>query len=112
MEQNVSMLSDWLNTHVEQTLVIEKHELEDMDIVHFKLESVEFRNGEDTVDDYLDNALVLKGTGNTTNADGERVPLPQHSYEIAVSGLNMGPSDEKKLQVNTKRAKYILSIEE
>ena len=112
MEQNAGMLSDWLNTHLNQTLVIEKYELSDRDIVHFKLEGVEFRSGEDTIDDYLENALVLRGTGNTLNADGERVPLPQNSYEIVVSQLQMGPSDEKKLEVSTERAKYILSIEE
>ena len=112
MEQNVGMLSDWLNAHVNQTLVIEKYELSDRDIVHFNLEGVEFRSGEDTIDDYLENALVLRGTGNTLNADGEQVPLPQHSYEIVVTQLQMGPSDEKKLEVNTERAKYILSIEE
>lgn len=112
MEQEVRILSDWLNTHVDQTLIIEKHELSDLDIVHFKLESVEFRNGEDTIDDYLDNALVLRGNGNTLNAAGELVPLPQHSYEIAVSGLRFSPSDDKRFQVQTERAKYILSIEE
>ncbi|WP_410511102.1 hypothetical protein PaeBR_13395 [Paenibacillus sp. BR2-3] len=112
MEQSVEILSDWLNSHVNQTIVIEKHELADLDIVHFKLESLDFRSGEDTIDDYLDHALILRGSGNTLNKSGESVPLPQNSYEIAVSGLRFSPSDDKRFQALTDRAKYIFSLEE
>lgn len=112
MEQNTSKLMDWLDSHIEQTILIEKHELQDLDVVHFKLESVEFRSGEDSIDDYVDDALILKGDGNTLNKEGELVPLPLRTYEIAVKGLQLSPSDDKKLQAATERAKYILSIEE
>jgi len=112
MEQSVEILSDWLNSHINQTIVIEKHELSDLDIVHFKLESVDYRSSGATIDDYLDDALVLIGSGDTKNKSGELVPLPQNSFEIAVSGMRFSPSDDKRFQVDTDRAKYIFSIEE
>jgi len=112
MEQHVERLSGWLNAHVDHTIVIEKKELSDLDIVHFRLEEVAFRNAEDVIDDYLDSALILKGHGSTLNRDGELVPLPQPNYEIAVSGLHLGPLAEERIQVDTDRANYVLTVGE
>ncbi|WP_151736375.1 hypothetical protein [Paenibacillus tengchongensis] len=111
MEPTVQLLKDWLEAQVGATLVITKQELEDKDIVHFHLETVEFRDAESTLDDYLDSALILKGSGNTMNADGDLVPLPQSTYEIAVEGLKVVSSSEHGAELKSERAKYTLSVD-
>lgn len=110
MDQTVQKLMDWLEGRVNQTIVIKKQELEDQDTVHFSLEAVEYRSAEDSIDDYLDDALILRGSGSTLNGDGELVPLPQHSYEIAVSGLQLNAVDENTTELHTDRAKYEISL--
>ncbi|WP_379127082.1 hypothetical protein [Paenibacillus sp. sgz500958] len=112
MEQNVEKLSQWLNTHIGHTLIIEKKELSDLDIVQFSLEAVDYRDAENVIDDYLDSAVILKGHGSTQNKDGDLVPLPQPTYEIAVSGLHVDANHEGSIQVDTERAKYVLSDQE
>ncbi|MBT2287841.1 hypothetical protein J7E73_01605 [Paenibacillus albidus] len=110
MKQKVQELSEWLNTHVNATIVIEKQELDDADKVHFQLEAVDYRDAEDVLDDYLDSALILRGSGSTMNDGGESVPLPQASYEIAVSGLELNAKNDNKLEIKTDRATYVLSL--
>ncbi|MFD1774643.1 hypothetical protein [Paenibacillus rhizophilus] len=111
MEEHVQLLADWLNGHTGGTIVIEKQELEDRDKIYFKLERVDYRDADDVIDDYLDSALILHGTGSTMNADGELVSLPLQSYEIAVSGLAFTSADETRVQAQTDRAKYTLALE-
>ncbi|NUU59475.1 hypothetical protein [Paenibacillus agri] len=111
MEQQVQQLSDWLNTQVNKTILIEKQELSDTDTIHFKLEGVDYRDADDVIDDYLDSALILRGSGSTLNRDGELVRLPQANYEIAVSGLRLNHSDAEAAEVQTDRAHYTLSKE-
>lgn len=110
MDQTVQKLMEWFNNKVNQTIVIKKQELEDQDTVHFSLETVDYRSAEDTIDDYLDDALILRGSGSTLNGDGELVPLPQHSYEIAVNGLQITTLDDQSVELRTERAKYELSL--
>lgn len=110
MEQNVQKLIDWLEAQEHATLVIKKQELDDLDTVHFNLEAVDYRNADDVIDEYLDSALILRGSGNTLNADGELVPLPQHSYEIAVSGLKLNTVTDDNVELQTDRAKYSLTL--
>ncbi|QWU13936.1 hypothetical protein SAMN04487895_101193 [Paenibacillus sophorae] len=111
MEEHVQMLADWLNGHTGGTIVIEKQEMEDRDKVYFKLDRVDYRNADDVVDHYLDSALILHGTGSTMNADGDLVPLPLQSFEIAVTGLAFSSADEKRVQAQTERAKYTFTLE-
>lgn len=110
MEQNVQKLIDWLEAPEHATLVIKKQELDDLDTVHFNLDTVDYRNAEDVLDEYLGSALILRGTGNTLNADGELVPLPQPNYEIAVSGLRLNTIAEDNVELETDRAKYSLAL--
>ncbi|WP_042198692.1 hypothetical protein [Paenibacillus camerounensis] len=110
MEQAVQQLKDWLNSESGQTVVITKQELDDVDTVHFSLESVDYRGAEEVIDDYLGDALILRGSGNTLNGDGELVPLPQPSYEIAVSGLQLHSAEAERAELQTDRAKYTLSF--
>lgn len=110
MEQNVQKLIDWIEAQEAATLVIKKQELDDLDTVHFKVETVDFRNAEDVLDEYLGSAVILRGSGNTLNADGELVPLPQPSYELAVSGLQLNTIAEDHVELQTDRAKYSLTL--
>ncbi|WP_340023817.1 hypothetical protein MHI24_01605 [Paenibacillus sp. FSL K6-1096] len=110
MEPNVEKLMEWLNAHKEATLVIQKQELEDLDTVHFTVETVDYRNAEDVIDDYLDSAVILRGSGSTMNDDAELVPLPQPGYEIAVAGLKLHNVAEDQVDLQTDRAKYTLSL--
>lgn len=110
MEQAVQMLKDWLNDQAGTTIVIKKQELDDVDTVHFTVETVDYRSAEDTIDDYLDDALILRGSGSTLNADGELVPLPQPSYEIAIQGLKINSAAEDRADIQTERAKYEISL--
>ncbi|WNS45078.1 hypothetical protein [Paenibacillus sp. MMS20-IR301] len=110
MEQNVQRLMEWLEAQPEASLVIEKQELDDLDTVHFNLNSVDYRNADDVIDEYLSSALILRGSGSTLNADGELVPLPQPSYEIAVNGLKVIALAEDHVELQTDRAKYSLVL--
>jgi hypothetical protein len=112
MEQAVQQLQEWLASEAGKTIVIEKQELEDVDTVHFSLESVDYRSSEDVIDDYLGDALILRGTGSTLNGDGELVPLPQPSYELAVSGLKVHSAEADKAELQTERARYTITIGE
>ncbi|CQR56117.1 hypothetical protein [Paenibacillus riograndensis] len=109
MDQNVLKLMDWLTAQAGETIMIKKQEMNDLDTVHFNLETVDYRNTEDVIDEYLDSALILRGTGNTLNRDGELVPLPQQNYEIAVSGLQLDNADDGQVELRTERAKYSIS---
>ncbi len=109
MDQSVLKLMDWLTAQAGETLVIKKQEMSDLDTVHFNLENVDYRNTEDVIDEYLDSALILRGTGNTLNRDGELVPLPQQNYEIAVSGLLLENVDDGQVELRTERAKYSIT---
>ncbi|MEC0169568.1 hypothetical protein [Paenibacillus graminis] len=109
MDQSVLKLMDWLTAQAGETLVIKKQEMSDLDTVHFNLENVDYRNTEDVIDEYLDSALILRGTGNTLNRDGELVPLPQQNYEIAASGLLLENVDDGHVELRTERAKYSIT---
>lgn len=111
MEEHVKLLADWLDEHTGETVVIEKQELDDGDKVYFKLGGVDYRDSDSVIDDYLDSALILHGTGSTMNGDGELVALPGTSYEIAVSGLSFGSAGSDKVTAKTERANYTLTIE-
>lgn len=102
---------DWLNRHLNETIVIDKHELRDLDKVLFNLEAVEFRSAEEVIDDYLGSALILKGSGSTLNADGELVALPHSTYDLAVDGLGILEIADRKAEISTDRAKYTLTVE-
>ncbi|MDH6368988.1 hypothetical protein M2444_000766 [Paenibacillus sp. PastF-3] len=110
MEQSIQKLMDWINSHVNETIVIEKKELRDLDKIHFNLEAVEFRSAEDVIDDYLGSAIILKGFGSTLNADGELVSLPHSTYDLAIDGLRIEDIGDRKAEITTDRAIYTLSV--
>jgi len=111
MEQDVQILKEWMNMHLSKAITIAKKELRDLDKIHFNLEGVEFRGAEDVIDDYLGSALILRGFGNTSNADGELVPLPQATYDLAVDGLRIETIAEHNIDLTTDRAHYTITVD-
>lgn len=110
MEKQIRTLSEWLEGKTGQTLKIEKKEDGDTDIVHFDLREIGERSQDNPVDDYLERALLLRGTGNIVNGDGETVPLPGETYEIVLNELQLGDSGEDSLSLRNDRAEYVISV--
>lgn len=112
MEREVCKLSDWIEQHKQDLIRIEKEEQNDRDVVQFKVESLDFRGNEDIFDDYLESALILKGTGSTVIDGGDLVPLPQPEYEIALSGFSVSGEEtgDHAFTVRTERAAYSFSV--
>ncbi|MFD1888117.1 hypothetical protein [Paenibacillus wenxiniae] len=109
-EQNdIKQVQEWLNRYIGTTLIIEKQELDDTDIVHFTLSSIDERSQDNEVDDYLESALLLRGEGRTQNAEGESVPVPGDMYEIITHDLRIDEMNNEHVHLNTERATYKLS---
>jgi len=110
MEKQIQALNEWLADKTGQTLKIEKQESGDTDIVHFELREIGEREQDNPVDDYLERAFLLHGSGSIVNGDGESVPLPGDTYEIVLNELEIGKQDENQLSLKNDRAEYTLSI--
>ncbi len=109
-EQNdIKQLQEWLNRYTGTTLVIEKQELDDTDIVHFVLSDVDERSQDNEIDDYLESALLLRGEGRTQNAEGESVPVPGDTYEIITNDLRIDEINDEHVHLTTERATYKVS---
>ncbi|MEJ8302411.1 hypothetical protein [Saccharibacillus sacchari] len=109
MEKQIQALNEWLTGKVGQTLKIEKQESGDTDVVHFELREISERSQDNPVDDYLERALLLHGSGSIVNGDGESVPLPGNTYEIVLNELEIGKQNESQLALKNDRADYTLS---
>ncbi|MCQ4087078.1 hypothetical protein [Saccharibacillus sp. JS10] len=107
MEKSIEDLKQWLEGKVGQTVKIEKEENEDTDIVHFEIREIGERSQDNPVDDYLERALLLYGSGSILNADGEKVPVPGDSYEIVLNDLQIHSHDENSLKIQNDRATYM-----
>ncbi|KAA9006595.1 hypothetical protein F4V43_06535 [Paenibacillus spiritus] len=110
MAKEIQQITQWLEERMGRTIAIDKREQDDLDSVQIELSGVDYRDAEaqGVIDDYLDSAFILRGLGSTLNAEGERVPLPTSSYEIAVPGLSVRPEGDS-LVLHTERAEYTLS---
>lgn len=111
MDKHIQTLSEWLNEKIGQTLKIEKRENEDTDLVHFDLREIGERDQDNPVDDYLERAFLLHGSGNIVNAEGESVPLPGDTYEIVLNDLEIGSQSEQSLELKNDRAVYTIGVE-
>ncbi|AOZ94428.1 hypothetical protein [Paenibacillus crassostreae] len=110
MVQDVKKVTNWLNTHLDKTVIVQKIEQEDIDQVHIKLSQIDIRQTEEGSDDYEDNAIILKGTGSTMNRDGNLEPLPQDTYELVTEDLSITDFGDEEIELNTARAKYTVSL--
>lgn len=111
MEQDIKKVTDWLNSHLDKTIIVQKREQDDIDQVHFNLSQFEVRQHDEGIDGYLEPSIILKGTGSTMNSDGDLVPLPQDSYDIVTTDMKIIDQDFEELELSTTRAKYNISIE-
>ncbi|WP_169810166.1 hypothetical protein [Paenibacillus antarcticus] len=109
MEQAITQVTQWLNSHLDHTIIVKKEEDDDIDQVHIQLSQFEFRQTGEGSDAYLDSALVLQGKGSTLNNDGDLVPLPQDMYDIATTGLEIINLVSEEIELHSARAKYTIS---
>ncbi|MNP16311.1 hypothetical protein D3C76_1087010 [compost metagenome] len=109
MEQDLKRVTEWINNKLDQTITIQKKEQEDIDQVSFKVSQFDIRYPGEAKDDYLDSAIVLKGTGSTMNSDGDYEPLPQNTYEIIIADLEITNINNEEVELTTTRAKYSIS---
>ena len=111
MDKSIEILNEWLNGKTGQTLKIEKKENGDTDVVHFELEDLGERSQDNPVDDYLERALLLRGSGRILNAEDESVPLPGDTYEIVLNDLEILGQEENRITLKNDRAEYEVSLE-
>lgn len=111
MNEQLKSVTDWLNAHKQQTVMIRKQEMEDTDQTRIQLEEVEYRENTPTIDDYTEgDSLILHGNGTVINEQGE-IQLPQNTYQIYVDGLSKADVKETQLTMETDRAKYEIFIQ-
>ncbi|WP_213649798.1 hypothetical protein [Paenibacillus sp. J23TS9] len=110
MSEKLNSVREWLEKHVQETILIRKEEQEDLDETKVKIEGVEYKESVPTIDDYAEgSSLILHGPGSVLNEQGE-IPLPQNTFQIYVDGLSECDVEEERLTIETDRAKYLISV--
>ncbi|WP_332690898.1 hypothetical protein [Halalkalibacter lacteus] len=118
MSQDIHELSEWLESHKGETLLIQKGELAtglqqifDIDQVTLQLDHISVASNEATGDDYLPRQeLVLHGNGSIQSPEGEK-PLPQNAYEIPLYGKVNTTNEKDRLKVETEKAIYDIHLQ-
>lgn len=111
MNESLKSVTDWLNAHKQQTVMIRKQELEDTDQTRITLEDVEYKPSTPMIDEYTEgDSLILHGSGAVVNEQGD-IPLPQSTYQIYVDGLKHADVQDQQLSMETERAKYEIFIQ-
>lgn len=113
MNQTLQTVTEWLEAHRDQTLLITKREMDDLDRVKLHLDNSEFQQPaeSESIDDYTDGvALLLHGEGAVLNGGGER-PLPQDTFVISMAGLSDAHALGDSLELTTERASYTIMTE-
>jgi len=111
MEQEITQVTQWLNTHLDQPIIIKKEEDDDIDQIQIQLSQFEFRQTGEGSDPYLDSAIVLQGKGSTLNSNGDLVSLPQDTYDITTTDLKIINLVSEEMELHSARAKYTISSE-
>ncbi|MFC0473459.1 hypothetical protein ACFFHM_23855 [Halalkalibacter kiskunsagensis] len=117
MSQSINELSEWLESHKGETLLIKKGELAtglqqvfDIDEVTLQLEHITVVSNEKSIDDYMPSQeLVLHGNGSIQSPEGEK-PLPQNAYEIPLYGEVNTTNEKDCLKVETEKAVYDIHL--
>ncbi|HUC90831.1 MAG TPA: hypothetical protein VMS09_02255 [Paenibacillus sp.] len=113
MNQTLQTVTEWLEAHRDQTLLITKREMDDLDRVKLHLDNSEFQQlaESESIDDYTDGvALLLHGEGAVLNGGGEH-PLPQDTFVISMAGLSDAHALGDSLELTTERASYTIMTE-
>ncbi len=111
LNEDVHTLTNWLEDHRNQSLLIHKKEREDSDQVRIQLTGVDIKPRTESIDGYTDeSALRLHGEGIVYN-DGQSLPLPQSAFVIPIGGLTLMESVDNRITLKTNIAEYTMSID-
>ncbi|MFC0558011.1 hypothetical protein [Halalkalibacter alkalisediminis] len=118
MAQDIEELSNWLESHKGNTLLIRKEELStglqqifDIDQVTLALDHISLISNENNVDDYIPKQeLILHGHGNIQSQNGMK-DIPQEAYEIPLLGDIVTTNEKDGLKVETEKAVYKFMIQ-
>lgn len=107
MSTDVSRITEWLEAHYDQTLMIRKQEADNVDETRIKLENAvtAVRNETHPEDFTAEQSLLLKGRG-AVIVNGEEIPMPKDLYEIPYDGPLAFTFEEDGLNLTTDRASY------
>ncbi|MWV43178.1 hypothetical protein GRF59_06000 [Paenibacillus sp. HJL G12] len=109
MSDKLNLIQEWLEKHLQKTILIRKEEQGDLDETRVLLEGVEYKENVSTIDDYAEgSSLILHGPGKVLNEQGD-IPLPQNTFQIYVDGLADCQAGEDGITMKTDRAKYFIS---
>lgn len=118
MTQEIEELSNWLESHKGEKLIIHKGELStglqqifDIDQVTLALDHISLVSNDNQVDDYIPpKELILHGQGNIRSVEGIE-DLPQDAYEIPLFGSIITSIENDGLKIETEKAIYKLMIQ-
>ncbi len=111
MSEKLNSVREWLEKHMNETVLIRKEEQDDLDETRVQLEGVEYKESVQTIDDYAEgSSLILHGPGSVLNEQGD-IPLPQNTFQIYVDGLSECKVEGSSLTMTTERAKYMISVQ-
>ncbi|MFC7678477.1 hypothetical protein [Paenibacillus sp. GCM10028914] len=112
MKHPLEDLSEWLKSHTNQTIMIQKREQDDLDEVRLLLEFIGYQNGDnDSVDDYLAcKALLLHGSG-VIVTDKQEAPLPDSTFTIPVDNLSQVKVEDNQVTMENGRGSYTISVQ-
>ncbi|MCJ8014849.1 hypothetical protein MUG84_24500 [Paenibacillus sp. KQZ6P-2] len=109
MSESLNSITEWLDKHIQKTILIRKEEQGDLDETRVMLEGTEYKERVPSIDDYAEgNSLILHGSGSVLNKMGD-FPLPTNSFQIYVDGLTECHIEEQHVSMKTDRAKYEIS---
>lgn len=111
MKHSLKEVSQWLDSHKQQELTIEKRELDDVDQIRLTVDSVELLDGNNcSIDDYLAcQALLLRGNG-VIVTDIEEAPLPGGSFSIPLESLREAEVQERQIVLENERGTYTITV--
>lgn len=112
MAHPLEQVSEWLKSHTNQNILIEKQEQDDLDQVRLLLEFIGYRDSDNcSIDDYIAcKALLLHGSG-VVITDGHEAPLPDSTFTIAVDDLTSVDAKDQQLKLKTGRGLYTLTVQ-
>ncbi|WP_054956917.1 hypothetical protein [Paenibacillus dakarensis] len=112
MAHPLEQVSEWLKSHTNQNILIEKKEQDDLDQVRLLLEFIGYRDNDNcSIDDYIAcKALLLHGSG-VVITDGHEAPLPDSTFTIPVDNLSRTEVRDKQVTLQNGRGTYTLSVQ-
>lgn len=111
MKHPLEGVSEWLKSHTNQHINIQKREQNDLDQARIMLEFVGYTDGNNcSIDDYSAcKALLLHGAG-VILTDSEEAPLPGGTFTIPVDNLSRTEVRNDRVTLENGRGVYTLSV--